>query len=45
MQTTEILCTLFKECYENHFFSILNIYTLNVKNTATSYMSNWYTQE
>ena len=20
MQTTEILCTLFKECYENHFF-------------------------
>ena len=27
------------------FFSILNIYTLNIKNAVTSYISNWYTQE
>ena len=27
------------------FFSILNIYTLNIKNTVTRYISNWYTQE
>ena len=26
-------------------FSILNIYTLNIKNTITRYISNWYTQE
>ena len=27
------------------FFSILNIYTFNIKNTITRYISNWYTQE
>ena len=27
------------------FFSMLNIYTLNIKYTVTKYISNWYTQE
>ena len=26
-------------------FSVLNIYTLNIKNTVTSYLANWYNQE
>ena len=35
-----------KSClYLFFFFSILNIYTFNIKNTITRYISNWYTQE
>ena len=33
------------QCFFLLLFSMLNIYTLNIKNTVTRYISNWYTQE